>query len=279
MARLNTRTIVESLHFGDQMFRTLKGVRPIHSPQGGFKFACGRHSVLLEAEVQQRRCGLKCYISPQPHLEAICDLLSYTHNGLIVTPTALPQELWVGDRYVDVALYPWVEGHTLDREVRRAIYNKDQSSLAHLAEEFRRLALSLLECEWRHGDLKCENIIVGPDGTMTLIDCDAIYSHELPFRGEIGTPPYIHSSRKEAYDTHLDDYAIALIITSLEALAADPALADKESMVAAPSENNKEAIERIFANNAPLGELHAALYGTSYAIDNLKHIIKCIKHR
>lgn len=267
---------MESLHFGDKLFNTLKGVEPIFTPQGDIRFISGRHSVLFGARVQGRLVGIKCYTSPQPLLEQLCNTLSALPEELIIHPTALPAELWAGDKYVDVALYPWVEGHSLDWEVRRAIHNRDKGLLERLYDEFCRLSQMILDQEWRHGDIKCENIIVRPDGSMILVDCDALFHPTLPGRGEVGTPPYIHPSRGDAYDLHIDDYAIALIVLSLAALKVDPTLADKEPMVASPSEGKREKLEAIFAHNSHLGTLLEELHGESYKLPQLKERLLCI---
>lgn len=249
---------------------------PIETPRGEFDFVTGRHSVLLKAQIDNTLYGIKCYTSPQPLLRELCTTLADYNSELIIHPTPLPEELWVGERYVDIALYPWVEGHSLDREIRRAIHNHDRALLGRLLDSFCRLSIELLEGEWRHGDLKGENIIVGRDGRLLLVDCDALYSPLLPSRGEAGTPPYVHPSRKEAYDSHIDDYAIALIITSLAALTKEPSLATREPMVASPGESKTAIIRELFADSEPLVELLDALHKESYVIDNLKEILQCI---
>lgn len=278
--QLPIRAIVESLHFGDKLFRTLRNVEPHHTPRGEINFLCGRDSVLLEARVDGSRCSIKCYTAPRPHLGQLCDTLAECNSDLIIHPTALPQELWVGDKYIDVATYPWVEGHSLDREIRRVIHNRDRELIGRLLREFCRLALELLEMPWRHGDLKCENIIVRGDGSMVLVDCDALYHPSLPPRSEAGTPPYVHPARGDAYDIHIDDYAIALIATSLAALEQDTTLATKEQpMVASPSEHLRPQIEALLAKQPTYLTLLEQIHGESYKITNLKEILLCTNHK
>lgn len=75
--------------------------------------------------------------------------------------------------------------------------------------------------------MKPENIIVRPDGSMCLIDYDAMFIPSLAGEGtsEIGTPNYQHPARDgRLYDKSIDDYPIALIGTSLRALALDASL-------------------------------------------------------
>lgn len=272
--------IIESLHFGDKLFRTLRNVEPLHTSRGEINFISGRDSVLLEATVNGSRYGIKCYTAPRPHLGQLCDTLAECNSDLIIHPTALPQELWVGDKYIDVATYPWVEGHSLDREIRRVIHNRDRELIGRLLREFCRLALELLEMPWRHGDLKCENIIVRGDGSMVLVDCDALYHPSLPPRSEAGTPPYVHPARGDAYDIHIDDYAIALIATSLAALEQDTTLATKEQpMVASPNEHLRPQIEALLAKQPTYLTLLEQIHSESYKITNLKEILLCINHK
>lgn len=279
MKRLTTNTIIESLHFDDRMFRTLKGIEPLRKSDGRFRLTSGRHSVVFEALWEGGHYGIKCYTWPQPLLAEVCDTLSLLPQEFIIRPTPYAQELWVGDRYVDVVLYPWVEGHSLDREIRRAIHNRDREAFGQLLEEFCRLALAILSSEWRHGDMKCENIIVRPDGTMALIDFDALYSPGLEWRGEVGTPLFVHPERGDAYDSHIDDYAIALITCSLAALHLSPSLATGEGMVALPSEHKRGEIAALFGPSPALLRLLDSLYLNDYKIDNLEELLLCIIHK
>ena len=65
--------------------------------------------------------------------------------------------------------------------------------------------------EWAHGDLKPENIIVRPDGTLSLVDCDAMWIPALAGRPavELGTPPWRDPARTPAHFDHtIDNHAV-----------------------------------------------------------------------
>lgn len=208
-------------------------------------------------------------------------------------PIFYPQELAVpvqgGVEWADVSLYSWVEGRTLDFEIRRHAHNGNAEMLDRLAAEFASLALDILNSPWRHGDLKPENIIVGPDGRMVLVDLDALWAESLPVGEEVGTPGFVHPLRGTAHDSHIDDYPIALIATNLCALALHPDLPlASNGLLFTPTEAIEGGevfgrVARLLASEVPAMEpLCAALASPhSYRVENLKNMLAslCIAHR
>lgn len=121
--------------------------------------------------------------------------------------------------YVDIVLTEWTEGKPLDTFIGAA--DSDYTTLSH---NFDRLALTLLNAEEAHGDIKPENIIVDKESNLHLIDFDSRLSpHIEPSTyGSMGTAGYQHPRRAETtYSLDVDDYPIAIISTILAALAAD----------------------------------------------------------
>ncbi len=152
-------------------------------------------------------------------------LLHPKHNApLIYGDAYLPKELGIyklsgNIEYIDIILLPWVEGTALDH----FIGDKD-SDYSALSKAFERLACRTIDDKWMHGDIKPENIIVMPDGEMTLIDYDAAWHPGLKGHiiEEIGTENYRHPRRPNDFlSKHNDDFAIALISIALAALAYD----------------------------------------------------------
>jgi serine/threonine protein kinase len=124
----------------------------------------------------------------------------------------------------DVVLCDWYEGETLQRKIEEC-YNKP-SKMAALSQMFEEFALSLLNEEWAHGDVKPENIILSRDG-FHLIDFDAMYREGFTAEEcvEIGTRQYQHPLRdRNNFGRDIDDYPIALIATVLAAMALDPSI-------------------------------------------------------
>ena len=127
--------------------------------------------------------------------------------------------------YIDIVLLPWVDGVSLDRFI-----GEPNSDYAALSRSFDRLALETLEQEYAHGDIKPDNIIVGRDLRMTLIDFDAMWhpKHPNTLSYEIGTTAYCHPKRiHNYYQKSIDDYPLAIISTMLAAMALDHNLAEQ----------------------------------------------------
>lgn len=209
--------IVDALSGGDAAWRTLKGVEP-HMRDSRPAYVTGNAAVTIF--VRHRGCEkvIKCYTRENPHLAAI-----YGRRFL-------PRELCVFDltgrpHRIDCLVTDLVEGTTLDC----AICSAAPDTLHALAAAFDAMAVDLLAREYAHGDLKPENIIVKPDGSMVPIDWDSAFVPQLAGRlaPEIGTAAYQHPRRtRELFDKHIDDYSIALLSVLLHAAAVDTATAE-----------------------------------------------------
>ena len=78
-----------------------------------------------------------------------------------------------------------------------------------------------------HGDIKPDNIMVRPDGTLTLVDYDGMYVAAMKGRKSptIGTKDFAHPLRTvDDFDETIDDFALAVIALSLKAISLDPSL-------------------------------------------------------
>ncbi len=274
MNKILINTLIETLSFGDKMFRTLRDLEPTIGEMGVPKFTAGRNSAIFDVKFRGKRYALKCYTQPLPFGSEICRYIQTLPEGIIIHPQMFHEELWVGDCYTDVMLYEWVGGRTFDWWIRKALYDRSPEKLQELKQKFVALAIEMLDSEWRHGDMKPENILIDEGGLLHLVDCDSLYSPLLPARCSLGTPHYIHPKRNDAYDSHIDDYAIALITLSLEALRRDLSLYDGETMVALPSENPPHKLRELFANKPSLAALHEAICSDDYKIHNLKTLLQ-----
>ena len=232
-------SISEYLHtlehpFG--MFRTLGEPVAERDVYGKIKFRAGNSSAVFRLSDGRRNFMLKCYIRPKPRLRTIYDYVERNGSPLLPRQKIRPDEIYVysdsGEAgWYDVVIGDWVEGNTLDRELLRALTEVNRELLSELSEKFDRLCSALLREEWAHGDLKPENIVVTPDGNMTLIDCDALFIPALAGENaeEIGTPGYQHPARGiHHYDKHIDDYPMALLSVGLKLLSLDPSFFDPQ---------------------------------------------------
>lgn len=203
------------------LLRTLTDLQLCRDADGRPICSVGNSALVVKVRHAGDIFALRCYTRPKRNLRAI-----YGER-------LLPEELFVytdGERgeWCDVVLGEWVEGTTLQMAMVRSL--GDSERMQCLASQFDRLALDLLGREWAHGDVKPENIIVGTDGRMHLIDFDAMYRPGFSAADceESGTRAYQHPDRAGVFGKEIDDYPIALISTSLHALARQPAFSGKE---------------------------------------------------
>lgn len=182
----STLRLISALEQPERLCRRLKGLRLIRDADGQPCYSVGNNAVVFRIELHGRMRRLRCYrIRPAIDLEAI-----YGEK-------LLRDELFVhtNDRqgeWIDVVLDDWVEGDTLDIVMDWALQNRDTCLLYELSRRFDALAAGLLADEWAHGDLKPENIVVTPDGSLRLIDFDARFLPSMQGRtsAELGTPTY-----------------------------------------------------------------------------------------
>ncbi len=269
--------------------RSLGDFVALRDPYGRVRVCTGRSAAIFHIVAGGGELALKCYIHPPRCGAEIYGYVRGHADWPLTRAEYLPGELYVYDQagcgtYCDVTLAPWVEGRTLENEMRMAALAGDRARLGVLAAGFGELARALLDAPWAHGDLKPENIIVGADDRMTLVDYDAMFIPALADRpsGEIGTPGYRHPARDAAmYDRHLDDYPIALIAVALHALAEDPAhyparkggecvVLHPEEILAGRSALYTALLERWKAERPGLHRLAAMLQSSSPRLDGLR---------
>ena len=231
------------------LFRTLEGYEAKRDMFGEVSVRAGNNAAVFRLEGRETPLALKCYIKPGRFMREIYDYIERHPSRLMASGVRrLCRELYVYDHcgqgdYYDVTVSEWVEGESLDRMIRRAVVREERPLLQTLAERFDRLALDLLDEEWAHGDLKPDNIIVREDGTLVLIDYDAMFIPALAGEQttEVGTLNYQHPLRDTSmFDKHIDDYSIVVISASLHALALDPSLYlrfnDSDNILLSPAE-------------------------------------------
>lgn len=203
--------------------RTLGDIEVCRGPDGRICCSAGNTAAVFRIRHRGRIRSLRCYLRPAPRLREIYG------------DRLLEKELWVyrtpdEGMWADVVVGDWIEGDTLQEVIEEAAARRDRTRLSTLSASFDSLACALVSDRTAHGDLKPENIIVAPDGTLHPIDLDAAF---LPaFAGarspELGTAAYQHPARTaDDFDASLDDYPAALIATALHALRLDPTLYDR----------------------------------------------------
>ena len=180
-----------------------------------------------------RNHALKCFTDEQEgRSEAyrqIAEELASVDSTYITAVKYLEQELSVdsscNDEAFPVLLMDWVDGETMETYI--ADHYADHHTMAMLCYRFCEMAAWLRAQSFAHGDIKPDNIMVRPDGTLTLVDYDGMYVAAMKGRKSptIGTKDFAHPLRTvDDFDETIDDFALAVIALSLKAISLDPSL-------------------------------------------------------
>ena len=119
----------------------------------------------------------------------------------------------------------WIEGETMETFI--AENYTDSYEMSMLCYRFCKMAAWLRSQSFAHGDIKPDNIIVRPDGTLTLVDYDGMFVPAMKGQKSptIGTKDFSHPLRTiDDFDETIDDFALASIALSLKAISLDSSL-------------------------------------------------------
>lgn len=181
--------------------------------------------------------AIKCFHEVQSNLtEAyakISEFLNRYNSPYILNVDYLEKELYVNSSVTQDTEFPvlkmeWIEGDTMESYIHS--HSRDCDAIKTLHEKFCELALWLRSKPFAHGDIKPDNIMIRPDGTLTLIDYDGMYVPSM--KGEksptVGTSGFSHPHRTaEDFDEDIDDFALAVISISLLAISQEPNFYEK----------------------------------------------------
>ena len=180
-----------------------------------------------------RNYALKCFTDEQEGrgeaYRQIAGELASVDSAYITAVKYLEQELSVdsscNDEAFPVLLMDWVDGETMETYI--ADHYADSHAMAMLCYRFCEMAAWLRTQSFAHGDIKPDNIMVRPDGTLALVDYDGMYVVAMKGRKSptIGTKDFAHPLRTiDDFDETIDDFALAVIALSLKAISLDPSL-------------------------------------------------------
>ena len=195
----------------------------------------GAFAVVFKMKDEQTgKCyALKCFTEEQEgRAEAyrkIAEELEFVDSSYITSVKYLEKELFVDSNCEDeefpVLLMDWIEGETMETYV--AANYTDTHAMAMLCYRFCKMAAWLRSQSFAHGDIKPDNIMVRPDGTLTLVDYDGMFVPAMKGQKSptIGTKDFSHPLRTvDDFDETIDDFALASIALSLKAISLNPSL-------------------------------------------------------
>ena len=195
----------------------------------------GAFAVVFKMKDEQTgKCyALKCFTEEQEgRAEAyrqIAEELEFVDSPYITSVKYLEKELFVDSNCEDeefpVLLMDWIEGETMETYV--AANYTDTHAMAMLCYRFCKMAAWLRSQSFAHGDIKPDNIMVRPDGTLTLVDYDGMFVPAMKWQKSptIGTKDFSHPLRTiDDFDETIDDFALASIALSLKAISLNPSL-------------------------------------------------------
>ena len=179
--------------------------------------------------------ALKCFTEEQQgRAEAyrqIADELDLLDSPYITSVKYMEKELFVDSQCEEdefpVLLMDWVDGETMEAYIAANYHN--QSVMLMLSYRFGKMAAWLRTQSFAHGDIKPDNIIVRPDGSLTLVDYDGMFVPSMKGSKSptIGTKDFCHPLRTvNDFDETIDDFSLASIALSLKAISMNSTLLD-----------------------------------------------------
>ena len=179
--------------------------------------------------------ALKCFTEEQEgRAEAyrqIADELDLLDSSYITSVKYMEKELFVDSQCEEdefpVLLMDWVDGETMEAYI--AANYRNHSVMSMLSYRFGKMAAWLRTQSFSHGDIKPDNIIVRPDGSLTLVDYDGMFVPSMKGSQSptIGTRDFSHPLRTvDDFDETIDDFSLASIALSLKAISMKSTLLD-----------------------------------------------------
>ena len=179
--------------------------------------------------------ALKCFTEEQEGradaYRQIADELDMVDSPYITSVKYMEKELFVDSQCEEdefpVLLMDWVDGETMEAYIAANYHN--QSVMSMLCYRFGKMAAWLRTQSFAHGDIKPDNIIVRPDGSLALVDYDGMFVSAMKGSKSptIGTKDFSHPLRTmDDFDETIDDFSLASIALSLKAISMKSTLLD-----------------------------------------------------
>lgn len=179
--------------------------------------------------------ALKCFTEEQEGradaYRQIADELGMVDSLYITSVKYMEKELFVDcqceENEFPVLLMDWVDGETMEVYIAANYHN--QSAMSMLCYRFGKMAAWLRTQSFAHGDIKPDNIIIRPDGSLVLVDYDGMFVPAMKGSKSptVGTKDFCHPLRTvDDFDETIDDFSLASIALSLKAISMNSTLLD-----------------------------------------------------
>ena len=210
---------------------------PVLDDHGEPYRSSGAFAVVFKMKDEQTgKChALKCFTEEQEgRAEAyrqIADELEFVDSSYITSVKYLEKEIFVDSSCEEdefpVLLMDWIDGDTMESYI--AENYQDNYAMAMLCYRFCKMAAWLRSQPFAHGDIKPDNIMVRPDGNLTLVDYDGMFVPAMKGQKSptIGTKDFSHPLRTvDDFNETIDDFSLASIALSLKAISMNSTLLD-----------------------------------------------------
>ena len=228
---------VKAIQDADDNLEQLAHLTPVLDDHGEPYRSSGAFAVVFK--MQDKSTGkyyaLKCFTEEQEGradaYRQIADELDMFDSPYITSVKYMEKELFVDSQCEEdefpVLLMDWVDGETMEAYIAANYHN--QSVMSMLCYRFGKMAAWLRTQSFAHGDIKPDNIIVRPDGSLALVDYDGMFVSSM--KGckspTIGTKDFSHPLRTmDDFDETIDDFSLASIALSLKAISMNSTLLD-----------------------------------------------------
>ena len=228
---------VKAIQDADDNLDKLAYLTPVLDNHGEPYRSSGAFAVVFK--MQDKSTGkyyaLKCFTEEQEGradaYRQIADELDMVDSPYITSVKYMEKELFVDCQCEEdefpVLLMDWVEGETMEAYIAANYHN--QSAMSLLCYRFGKMAAWLRSQSFAHGDVKPDNIIIRPDGSLTLVDYDGMFVSSM--KGckspTVGTKDFSHPLRTvDDFDETIDDFSLASIALSLKAISMKSTLLD-----------------------------------------------------
>ena len=228
---------VKAIQDASDNLEQLAYLTPVLDDHGEPYRSSGAFAVVFK--MQDKRTGkyyaLKCFTEEQQGradaYRQIADELDMVDSSYITSVKYMEKELFVDSQCEEdefpVLLMDWVDGETMEAYI--AANYQNQSAMLMLSYRFGKMAAWLRTQSFSHGDIKPDNIIVRPDGSLTLVDYDGMFVPSMKGSQSptIGTKDFCHPLRTmDDFNETIDDFSLASIALSLKAISMNSTLLD-----------------------------------------------------